>query len=305
MDFNKNDLGVYPTLDLFLKNNKIILTEPLRTKFNRFEPKLIGLRRLFVRFGSPVHRPLLSVAGKPIPSSPKTLLCFPKTSKNPTLHFPNTLSFLSSGSSKNTQFLGKKKMNNDSLKIFPPTKQPPQLNVQQAFSNFKTQCSGFLQHLSHFQTSLSSLQDRAKQALEPGFLRSGSFPFPSDKNPVWARIGSNSGTQMNLTRQLGSAMSTEAIEERLAGVPVYALSNSNEQFVLVSGVASGKSLGLLCFKKEDAETLLEQMRGMDPAMGKEGSRVVPVALNKVICSTVCSFLNLPFIFLLSFYIDFE
>ncbi|KAJ4723067.1 Protein TIC 22-like, chloroplastic [Melia azedarach] len=172
-------------------------------------------------------------------------------------------------------------MNNDSLKIFPPTKQPPQLNVQQAFSNFKTQCSGFLQHLSHFQTSLSSLQDRAKQALEPGFLRSGSFPFPSDKNPVWARIGSNSGTQMNLTRQLGSAMSTEAIEERLAGVPVYALSNSNEQFVLVSGVASGKSLGLLCFKKEDAETLLEQMRGMDPAMGKEGSRVVPVALNKV------------------------
>lgn len=76
-------------------------------------------------------------------------------------------------------------------------------------------------------------------------------------------------------------MSTEAIEERLAGIPVYALSNSNEEFVLVSGASNRKSLGLICFKKEDAEALLEQMRSMDPLMRKEGSKVVPVALNKV------------------------
>ena len=75
-------------------------------------------------------------------------------------------------------------------------------------------------------------------------------------------------------------MSTEAIEERLAGVPVYALSNSSEEFVLVSGVGSGKSLGLFCVKEEDAESLLEHMKSMDPGM-REGSKVVAVALNKV------------------------
>lgn len=62
---------------------------------------------------------------------------------------------------------------------------------------------------------------------------------------------------------------------------MYALSNSNEEFVLVSGFSTGKSLGLLCFKKEDAEALLEQMKSMDPGMRKSGSKVVPVALNKV------------------------
>lgn len=79
-----------------------------------------------------------------------------------------------------------------------------------------------------------------------------------------------------------SALSVEAIEERLAGVPVYALSNSEEEFVLVSGVSTKKSLGLLCFKKEDADALLEQMKSMDPSMRKGGSKVVAVALNKVI-----------------------
>uniref|UniRef100_A0A5B7ADB9 Putative Tic22-like family protein isoform 1 n=1 Tax=Davidia involucrata TaxID=16924 RepID=A0A5B7ADB9_DAVIN len=75
-------------------------------------------------------------------------------------------------------------------------------------------------------------------------------------------------------------MSTEAIEERLAGVAVYALSNSSQEFVLVSGVNTGKSLGLFCFKEEDAEALLQQMISMDPGM-RQGSKVVAVALNKV------------------------
>ncbi|KAF6175234.1 hypothetical protein GIB67_030452 [Kingdonia uniflora] len=59
---------------------------------------------------------------------------------------------------------------------------------------------------------------------------------------------------------------TEDIEDRLAGVPVYTLSNTAEEFVLVSNESRGKSLGLFCFKKEDAESLLEQMKVMDPGM---------------------------------------
>lgn len=85
---------------------------------------------------------------------------------------------------------------------------------------------------------------------------------------------------MGAARQSVAAMSVEAIEERLAGVPVYALSNGADEFVLISGVKTGKSLGLFCFKKEDAEALLEQMQSMDPGM-RRGSKVVSVALNKV------------------------
>ncbi|KAH9605677.1 hypothetical protein KSS87_021528, partial [Heliosperma pusillum] len=78
----------------------------------------------------------------------------------------------------------------------------------------------------------------------------------------------------------GVALSNAEIEERLAGVPVYALSNSNEEFVLVSGIKSRMSIGLFCFKKEDADSLLNQMKLIDPNM-RRGSSVVPVALNKV------------------------
>lgn len=97
-------------------------------------------------------------------------------------------------------------------------------------------------------------------------------------------------------------MSTETIEERLAGVPVYALSNSNEEFVLVSGLSTGKSLGLFCFKQEDAEALLEQMKSMDPGMRKGGSKVVPVALNKVGFFCFVFFFFLPLLFHLSFFL---
>nr|KAJ0192267.1 hypothetical protein LSAT_V11C800445070 [Lactuca sativa] len=79
----------------------------------------------------------------------------------------------------------------------------------------------------------------------------------------------------------GSAgMSDQDIEQRLAGMPVYALSNSSEEFVVVSGQNPVKSLGLFCFKEEDAETLLGQMKSMDPRM-RPGSKVVLVALSMV------------------------
>lgn len=70
-------------------------------------------------------------------------------------------------------------------------------------------------------------------------------------------------------------------------MPVYALANAAQEFVLVSSTRVGgqggervsptPALGLLCFRKEDADALLEQMDGDMRA----GSGVVPVALNKV------------------------
>ncbi|PIN22666.1 hypothetical protein CDL12_04611 [Handroanthus impetiginosus] len=72
---------------------------------------------------------------------------------------------------------------------------------------------------------------------------------------------------------------TLTIENRLAGVPLYALGNVDREFVLLSG--AGKSLGLFCFSKADAEALLKQMNSADPSTCT-GSQVVPVALSKLV-----------------------
>lgn len=106
--------------------------------------------------------------------------------------------------------------------------------------------------------------------------------------PPWARISSPSSS---------AALPVAEIEGRLAGVPVYALANSAQEFMLVSkthgggggggdvgGGAGGSArpppaLGMLCFRREDADMLLAQM-GDDM---RAGSSVVPVALNKVRC----------------------
>ncbi|KAF6172939.1 hypothetical protein GIB67_035493 [Kingdonia uniflora] len=68
---------------------------------------------------------------------------------------------------------------------------------------------------------------------------------------------------------------TEDIEDRLAGVPVYTLSNTAEEFVLVSNESRGKSLGLFCFKKEDAESLLEQMKVFQLQLEGVAFRFIP------------------------------
>uniref|UniRef100_A0ACD5U8E9 Uncharacterized protein n=1 Tax=Avena sativa TaxID=4498 RepID=A0ACD5U8E9_AVESA len=107
-----------------------------------------------------------------------------------------------------------------------------------------------------------------------------SLPFP----PPWARIPSPSSS----VAASAAALPVKEIEDRLAGVPVYALANSSHEFVLVSKSHGGggvggsampaPALGMLCFRREDADMLLAQMDGDMRA----GSTVVPVALNKVI-----------------------
>ncbi|WCJ27538.1 Protein TIC 22-like chloroplastic [Euphorbia peplus] len=149
-----------------------------------------------------------------------------------------------------------------------------QLNLHRALRDLHNNCSSFFQHLSHhspFQPSLFNLQNHTKHLLGATLSQ---FPISSSKTPFWARIAKP-------TFESTTVIPTETLEERLAGVPVYALSNSSEEFVLVTGAKTGKSLGLLCFNKEDAHVLLHQMKSMDPGMRKSGSKVVPLALAKV------------------------
>ncbi|KAK6161672.1 hypothetical protein DH2020_005053 [Rehmannia glutinosa] len=111
---------------------------------------------------------------------------------------------------------------------------------------------------------------------------------PPHKSTFAARISNenntfsskfNASTNSNSTAK-NYAMSAEAIEERLAGVPVYALSSGSQEFVLISGMNTGKNLGLFCFSEADAETLLKQMKSVDPSTSS-ASQVVAVALSKV------------------------
>lgn len=185
-----------------------------------------------------------------------------------------------------------------SAAILPPPKQEQlQLNFQQAFANLQRHCSSLFNQFSNlhlfepnpssFKTHLQCLQNHAKHALDAGVSRFDLGGGVSGKSPAWARIAAADNTAQSpaaeagrRSSESGASMSNDAIAERLAGVPVYALSNASEEFVLVSGSSTAKSLGLFCFRKEDAETLLEQIRSMDPRM-QSGSKVVAVALNKV------------------------
>ncbi|KOM31524.1 hypothetical protein LR48_Vigan01g107900 [Vigna angularis] len=123
---------------------------------------------------------------------------------------------------------------------------------QKALADLQAHCSKLLGNLTHLPSNCSS--------------------FPAlHTSPPWARIAPPGRSR---------PMSVEAIEERLEGIPVYALSNASEEFLLVSGSSTGKNLGLFCFNKDDAEALLSQVTLIEPH-ARAGSKVVPIALNKV------------------------
>uniref|UniRef100_A0A9I9DZ24 Protein TIC 22-like, chloroplastic n=2 Tax=Cucumis melo TaxID=3656 RepID=A0A9I9DZ24_CUCME len=160
------------------------------------------------------------------------------------------------------------------------------LNLPQALNSFQNHCSTLLHNLSNPLPLKTQLQSTFSTLLNPKPnppLHSTISPSDSvpNKNPLWARLPETAKTQFSRPSSPSPlSLSTEAIEERLAGIPVYALSNASEEFVLVSGASTQKSLGFFCFKKDDAETLLQHIGTMDPS-AHYGSKVVPVALNKV------------------------
>ncbi|KAF5200433.1 Tic 22 protein [Thalictrum thalictroides] len=76
------------------------------------------------------------------------------------------------------------------------------------------------------------------------------------------------------------ALSSDYVAKTLAGTAVYTVSNSNNEFVLISDPNNIKSLGMLCFRQEDAEALLAQVQLKQPNLGR-GARVVPITLDQV------------------------
>lgn len=76
------------------------------------------------------------------------------------------------------------------------------------------------------------------------------------------------------------ALNPADVAKTLTGTAVYTVSNSNNEFVLVSDPNSQKSIGLLCFRQEDAEAFLAQVRTRKKEL-RSKAKVVPITLDQV------------------------
>ncbi|XP_014498784.1 protein TIC 22, chloroplastic [Vigna radiata var. radiata] len=70
------------------------------------------------------------------------------------------------------------------------------------------------------------------------------------------------------------------VAKSLIGTSVYTVSNSNNEFVLISDADGAKSIGLLCFRQEDAQAFLAQVRSSSREL-RNKARVVPITLDQV------------------------
>lgn len=80
------------------------------------------------------------------------------------------------------------------------------------------------------------------------------------------------------------AFNPEDIKARLSGVPVFAVINHQDEFVLISGEAEGdeapRSMGLFFFNRADATRLVEKVQEADAKLGKT-SKVMEVGMDSV------------------------
>lgn len=78
-----------------------------------------------------------------------------------------------------------------------------------------------------------------------------------------------------------AALSSDDVAKTLAGTSVYTVSNTNNEFVLISDPNDGaKSISLLCFRREDAEALLAQVQSRRREL-KSKAKIVPITLDQV------------------------
>lgn len=94
-----------------------------------------------------------------------------------------------------------------------------------------------------------------QQPLPAAIGRSCSLPLHSYHLSL--PFASVSQRQEKVAKNTG--LSSDYVAKTLTGTSVYTVSNSNNEFVLISDPNSAKSIGLLCFRQEDAEAFLAQV----------------------------------------------
>ncbi|KAK9166427.1 hypothetical protein Scep_001618 [Stephania cephalantha] len=140
--------------------------------------------------------------------------------------------------------------------------------------------SAFLHHHLHrFGSHFSHRLDGAKQFLGNALLSHFPRPRRHRHHSSFASLSSHH-QHHRPNHAFDLALTPNFVANTLSGTSVYTVSNSNNEFVLVSDPNSLKSLGLLCFRHEDADALLAQVQLRQPVLGR-GARVVPITLDQV------------------------
>ncbi|XXG61006.1 hypothetical protein AAC387_Pa04g2768 [Persea americana] len=147
----------------------------------------------------------------------------------------------------------------------------PSATPLHAFSSF------FHTHLSRIGSDISARFEEAKRNLANAVTYRPVLEQRHVAAPPFASVLHDSWQPKHA---FDVALGADYVAKTLAGTAVYTVSNSNNEFVLISDPGSVKSLSLLCFRQEDAEALLAQVRLRQPVLGR-GARVVPITLDQV------------------------
>ena len=103
-------------------------------------------------------------------------------------------------------------------------------------------------HCNRFASDLSSRFEDTKRLAEA--LTNRRF---SPLSPPFASVSQSSKPSSTTT------LNPSHVAKALAGTSVFTVSNTNSEFVLISDPTGDKSIGLLCFRQEDAEAFLAQV----------------------------------------------
>ncbi|RWW51647.1 hypothetical protein BHE74_00041983 [Ensete ventricosum] len=118
---------------------------------------------------------------------------------------------------------------------------------------FAAAASFLRHHLSRLGSDLSAGVDHGRR-----LVRAVASPPPFAATSVGALAPEPALAEGK--RAFDLALSPDYVAKTLAGTAVYTVSNSNNEFVLISDPNNSlRSLGILCFRQEDAQTLLAQV----------------------------------------------
>lgn len=140
----------------------------------------------------------------------------------------------------------------------PKRKQRMSPNPQPSPSTFPLSASSLTASASAF---LRRIADDLSARLDDGRRLASSLLPPARGRPAAALpfAALSGGGPWQPKQAFDVALAAESVAKTLAGTSVFTVGSANNEFVLISDPASVKSLGLLCFRQEDAESLLAQV----------------------------------------------
>lgn len=156
--------------------------------------------------------------------------------------------------------------------------------IHQNFLRLGAELAGRLDDTRRFTSKFAaSLQTFTPPRL-PSYSSSSSSPTSAPSPLVFSFASVSQSQSSSRQGKQGSTsaakLSSAHVAKTLAGTSVYTVSNSNNEFVLISNPDGIKSIGLLCFRHEDAEAFLAQVRSRKGEL-RRGAKVVPISLEQV------------------------